>query len=292
MESIFGHKRIVYQLERAIKKDGVSQAYIFSGPQSVGKFTLAKAFAKRLIGNDNLDLTADYVLVEPETEEEKGKKRIKDISVGKIRNFQRTLSITSGGRHKIAIINDAHRMTKSAQNALLKTLEEPSPGVVIILVTHDKNKLLPTIISRCQVKKFGLLSRQGLAEIAPTFSLNDEILVLAAGRPGFLIKMRDDQEELKNRQEIISELKKIIEYSVCEKFEAAESLSKNAPEMQEKMSAWILFLRECLLKKENRGKISQQKALFLVDEINKSLEKLKETNANAKLILENLFLKM
>jgi len=306
--NIIGHQKIQNQLDKAVGKDNVFHAYLFVGPESVGKFTLAREFSRKLLENDNLELCPDYILVEPESacltarfvetvakrsgrEEEKGKKRIKDISVEKLRDIQHRLNISPTGKFKVAIINDADRLTIAAQNSLLKILEEPPAGVIIILVTHDKDKLLTTILSRCQIKKFGLLSNRELEQmIADDFSDKEKLIFWANGRPGLLRKMIDDPQEVEFRNESIKLLQNLIDQPTHQKFELAEQLSKDASMAEKHMNLWIMYLRQCLLGTKGYQFISQGRALLLVAKIAGALKILRETNANARLVLENLFL--
>ncbi|PIP27427.1 MAG: DNA polymerase III subunit delta', partial [Candidatus Moranbacteria bacterium CG23_combo_of_CG06-09_8_20_14_all_39_10] len=164
---IIGHQKIINLLDRAIAKDAVSHAYLFSGPESVGKFTVALDFAERLIGNID-SISSDLISIKPEIEENKGVIKKLDIKIEAIRNLLHKLSLTSvGGRYKVVIIDDADRLNRTAQNALLKTLEEPNAKVVLILVCQDERKLLPTIISRCQKMRFGLVKEAEIEKIVP-----------------------------------------------------------------------------------------------------------------------------
>jgi DNA polymerase-3 subunit gamma/tau len=143
---------IVRVLEGAIKKGEIPHALLFSGSRGTGKTTLARIFA-RAIGTSDLDL------YEMDAASNRG---IDDIR--ELREAVHTVPYES--KYKVYIIDEAHMLTKEAFNALLKTLEEPPPHVIFILATTEEEKLLETILSRCQVFRFRSPSRQALAEVA------------------------------------------------------------------------------------------------------------------------------
>lgn len=142
--------QIVKVLEGAIKKGEIPHAILFSGTRGTGKTTLARIFAKA-IG------TADLDLYEIDAASNRG---IDDIR--ELKEAVHTLPFES--KYKVYIIDEVHMLTKEAFNALLKTLEEPPAHVVFILATTEEEKLLDTILSRCQVFRMHSPSRAVLAE--------------------------------------------------------------------------------------------------------------------------------
>lgn len=141
---------IVTVLEGAVKKGNIPHAILFSGTRGTGKTTLARIFAKA-IG------TADLDLYEIDAASNRG---IDDIR--ELKEAVHTLPYES--KHKVYIIDEVHMLTKEAFNALLKTLEEPPEHVIFILATTEEEKLLDTILSRCQVFRMHSPSRAVLAE--------------------------------------------------------------------------------------------------------------------------------
>jgi len=154
--SIIGHQKIIKYLDKSIKKNDISHAYIFSGPAHLGKFSLALEFAKKITGGmDDKKINPDIIIISPEIEEKDGKIKKKDIKIEKIRELERELSLSAYfGKHKVVIIDEADRLSRASQNALLKTLEEPPQKAVIILVVENINKIIATVKSRCVIKKF------------------------------------------------------------------------------------------------------------------------------------------
>lgn len=142
---------IVKVLEGAIKKDEIPHAILFSGTRGTGKTTMARIFAKA-IGTSAVDL------YEIDAASNRG---IDDIR--ELKDAVHTLPYES--KRKVYIIDEVHMLTKEAFNALLKTLEEPPAHVVFILATTEEEKLLDTILSRCQVFRFRSPSRAVLASL-------------------------------------------------------------------------------------------------------------------------------
>jgi DNA polymerase III subunit gamma/tau len=142
---------IVKVLEGAIKKDEIPHAILFSGTRGTGKTTMARIFAKA-IGTSAVDL------YEIDAASNRG---IDDIR--ELKDAVHTLPYES--KRKVYIVDEVHMLTKEAFNALLKTLEEPPAHVVFILATTEEEKLLDTILSRCQVFRFRSPSRAVLATL-------------------------------------------------------------------------------------------------------------------------------
>lgn len=142
---------IVKVLEGAIKKDEIPHAILFSGTRGTGKTTMARIFAKA-IGTSAVDL------YEIDAASNRG---IDDIR--ELKDAVHTLPYES--KRKVYIIDEVHMLTKEAFNALLKTLEEPPAHVIFILATTEEEKLLDTILSRCQVFRFRSPSRAVLASL-------------------------------------------------------------------------------------------------------------------------------
>jgi DNA polymerase-3 subunit gamma/tau len=144
-------EHIVSVLEGAIKKGQIPHAILFSGTRGTGKTTLARLFAKA-IGTSEMDM------YEIDAASNRG---IDDVR--ELKEAVHTLPYES--EQKVYIIDEVHMLTKEAFNALLKTLEEPPAHVVFILATTEEEKLLDTILSRCQVFRMRSPSRAVLADV-------------------------------------------------------------------------------------------------------------------------------
>jgi DNA polymerase III subunit gamma/tau len=143
-------EHIIKVLEGAIKKGAIPHALLFSGTRGTGKTTLARIFAKA-IGTSSVDL------YEIDAASNRGIDDIRELK-------EAVHTVPYESKYKVYIVDEVHMLTKEAFNALLKTLEEPPAHVVFILATTEEEKLLDTILSRCQVFRFRSPSRAVVAE--------------------------------------------------------------------------------------------------------------------------------
>jgi DNA polymerase-3 subunit gamma/tau len=170
-DTVVGQKSITNTLKNAIKNHYLAQAYLFTGPRGVGKTTSARIFAKT-INCLNIDLENNPDLIEPCNEcescrsfSENASFNIMELdaasnnSVDDIRRLVDQVRIPPQvGKYKVYIIDEVHMLSQAAFNAFLKTLEEPPLYVKFILATTEKHKIIPTILSRCQVFDFKRIS--------------------------------------------------------------------------------------------------------------------------------------
>lgn len=171
---IFGHARPLAILKRTLEKGRLPHAYLFVGPEGVGKRTVALALASaiqcREIANDFCGRCADCIRVahgnHPDVRVLEPASGKKEISIRQVRDLERELSLRSfSGRKKMAIVDPARLMNAPAQNALLKTLEEPPEGSLTVLISTSPGGLLPTLISRCVRLYFTPLPGEVVAEL-------------------------------------------------------------------------------------------------------------------------------
>lgn len=186
---LVGQEHITTTLSNAIKKNRIAHAYLFSGPRGTGKTSTARIFAKSLncvngptdtpcnvcdicvgIANDSL-----FDVIEIDAASNRGIDDIRDLR-------EKVRIPPSQARFKVYIIDEVHMLTSEAFNALLKTLEEPPPYVVFMMATTEPQKLLSTILSRCQRFDFGRLSDEEISghiraiAAKEDFSIDDEAL--------------------------------------------------------------------------------------------------------------------
>lgn len=289
---IKGNKKIIDSLERAIEKKSLAQSYLFCGPEAVGKFLTAKEFAEKLTGWQNETVNPNLLIIEPEVEEKDGIFKTKEIKLEAIKRLQKEFSLTSFSKnYRIAIIRNAQKLNLSAQNALLKILEEPPENTTIILVAEDTKELLPTIISRCQIKQFNLLSENELSEMLDaSLSNREEIIFWSLGRPGLLKILLHSEIALEEKRVIIKEFQLLFSMDGNERLFLAENLSKNTPVLLEKLNLWIILLRSVILNQKSFVKIFPEKALELIEKIEASKKIIDSTNSNVRLVVENLLL--
>ncbi|MBA2661419.1 MAG: DNA polymerase III subunit delta' [Bradymonadaceae bacterium] len=324
---IDGQQRALAVLERAITTDHVHHAYLFTGPPGVGKFQVAHAMAAvvnclaraegqfadlcgvctscRKIGNKQ---HPDILFIEPDGN------IVKNIKIAQIREIQKSaVSAPYEARIRVVILNDAHQMTEEASNALLKTLEEPSMRMRLILVTDQPHRLLDTIISRCQAIRFGALdqavvvSRLELLLAKDGEAVSKELVAVAAGYgEGSLGRslaiVRSGM--LEGRREFLGEVLGIGPGQPRALLALAESWSKAGEAMGERLDVLKLFLRDVMLfKTSGERRVVNHDLLELVERcampatIDDVLEMIAHVcraqdlltrNVNAQLILEEL----
>lgn len=291
---IIGHQKIVVGLRKKIKDGSHSQAYIFSGPEGVGKFLVAQNFARGIIaGKDFAELSEketdqadlDLLLVRPEREEKKGVIKEKEITVDQVKGKQAELAtFPYSGKFKVLIVDESDRMNLRAQNAMLKTIEEPNSTAVIILVTSRLEKLLPTVRSRCQIINFNLVDPQAMADhfSGQGQTVSREAIDYSMGRPGIMLEIAGDPEKVGWYRESEKMMETVMSGSLNEKMKMADGLSKNIPDALDHLHFWLWLLQ----------KSGQTPDLLRAGNIKEAEERLKNTNANARLLLEDVFLNL
>ena len=146
-ESVVGQDGITQTLQQAISSNQIAQAYLFCGPRGVGKTTSARIFARAINHFAPDDDAMAFNVFELDAA---SNNKVEDI-----RSIVEQVRIPpQHGTYKVYIIDEVHMLSQAAFNAFLKTLEEPPPHAVFILATTEKHKILPTILSRCQIFDF------------------------------------------------------------------------------------------------------------------------------------------
>lgn len=158
-EDVVGQSAITKTLENAIKNNHLAQALLFTGPRGVGKTTCARILAKRINQDGTQKEDEDFAFNIFELD------AASNNSVDDIRNLIEQVRIPPQiGRYKVYIIDEVHMLSSQAFNAFLKTLEEPPKHAIFILATTEKHKIIPTILSRCQIFDFKRIQIQDIKE--------------------------------------------------------------------------------------------------------------------------------
>lgn len=299
---IIGHQKQWQFLINSFQKNKLSHAYLFSGPESVGKKTLAIEFAKfinckskknnqacqncRICKDIEKGIFPDLIIVQSETE----------IKIKQIRETEEYLSLyPSLSFFKIAIINRAHKMTTEAQNSFLKTLEEPKGNAIFILISEYPEMLLPTILSRVQRIKFNQVEDNYIKEYLRNKKVPqekiEEIMKFSSGKPGRAMNFLNDYKKVKEIKNRIKEIKNMAQKDFIYRFQYVKNLIDYSENLKDILEIWLRYYRKNLLEQIQFSNKSE------IKKIKKNIEKIFEiqlllstTNINSKLALEILML--
>ncbi len=302
--AIVGHKIQREFLKKSFENSRISHAYLFSGVDGLGKKTVALEFVK-LINDQKKDLSKnhpDLIMVEPQP----------SIQISQIRDIQKALSLRPfSAPFKIAIIDEAEKMTAQAQNCLLKTLEEPKGQAILFLISSSPEMLFETVRSRVQSLEFYPLASAEMRDFlkSKTSLLNLEKLVfISEGRPGKAIDFLKNPEKLEVWWQMFEDVQKLVDSNISSRFKYLNDFFQEN-NSKEFLNIFLRYFRLALLSKCSAlPKIFSQNAskLKISRDFNKSysLERIKDiikigekirflvsnTNINRKLALETLFL--
>ncbi len=252
LKEIIGQEPAIRLLTQALYSRRLHHAYLFTGQEGVGKETTAKAIVYHLFCNISQDepcgscpncqkldkgLHPDLLLVEPEKRE---------IKIGQIRALERELHFRPiNAEYRVVVIKSAEKLNPEAGNALLKSLEEPPPYVLFFLLAENASRLLPTIVSRCQVVRFRplpkavikdyLIKRLGLDE-----DFAETLAELSAGSLGRAVELAE--------KGLLEDLHAFVSAGTSNKASAKyrilERLAKFLPEDQKRflelLRLWVL----------------------------------------------------
>jgi DNA polymerase-3 subunit delta' len=303
---ILGHNKIIESLKKNIIKNKLAHAFLFSGPHGVGKMLTALYFVKTIqcqklnrpcdkcdsCAKINQNTHPDTIILKGET----------TLKINEIRKLKHKLSLrVSYSGYKTCVIDQAESMTREAANALLKLLEEPSGKTIIILISENCEKILPTIISRCVVVKFFPISLSVIRKNFLDFNLKGEekfiegLILASRGRPGFIFECLKNPEKFKERIKIIDEFKKILNSKVTTKNFNRLNYVSNLPlsdrgELKILLNNWLEYLHDLLVNHDIKEYSMDQIKRYIL-QINKAKFFLAK-NVNAKLLMENLVLNL
>jgi len=262
-------------LRQQVAQGGLRHAYLFSGPGGVGRRTLALRFAQaincpqpvkpglpcgicrvcRQIGEMQ---QPDLMVVQSDSEGE-------TLKVNQVRELQRSLALAPyESAYRVALLLRFEEATHGAQNALLKTLEEPNPRVVLLLTSDEPENLLPTVSSRCELLRLRPMPLDALAEaLALQKGLAGEkaqlIAHIAGGRPGYALRLAEDESLLEARAEWLSDLFALLEARQRERLAFSEMRTKGRERaearagLRDGLAHWLSLWRDVLLSASGSG---------------------------------------
>lgn len=325
-QAIVGHDWAVRLLAISIRHHRVGHAYLITGPDQIGKMTLARTFTQALncTATDGqrpcgecraclliaTDRHPDVRVVLPEISE----RGAQSIKIEQIRRLQQDLSLSAYEAHyKVAILKRFDTANPNAANAFLKTLEEPPSNVVLILTATDSDALLPTINSRCRTVSLRPVPTVLIEETLMTrHHVKPEtanlLAHLADGRLGWAILAAREAGLLQERKAHLDTLHQALNGSLIARFTLAETMSRKTETLPAILRTWLSWWRDLALLAFDRqagDRLSNIDEVELLHEMAVGLPRvrllasLKQTevalrqlgqNANARLLLENLLL--
>ena len=206
-ENIVGHEKQKETLFKMVDSGNISHAYLFFGNKGIGKYTLAIEFAKKILDVDNLGDCPDFKIIRKKEDK-------KDIVVEQIRKeiIDELYLAPASSSRKVYIIDDAELLNKAAQNALLKTLEEPPKYITIVLIASNLSAFLSTIVSRVNKVAFDGINDELLKKFIDTkydVVLEDKVIEYLEGSIGKAVDVIENNvlEELKKVDNLYSVIK-------------------------------------------------------------------------------------
>jgi DNA polymerase III subunit delta' len=319
---LLGHEWAARLLSDHAAGGRLRHAYLFTGPRGVGRRTLALRLAQAVnclqpqapgmpCGACSTCLRLermqhpDLAVLQAETEGGV-------LKVEGIRELQHSLSLAPyEARYRVALLLRFEEANASAANALLKTLEEPPPQVILLLTAESAEGLLPTIPSRCEVVRLKALPLQTVEEgLRERWNLEPErarlLAHLSGGRPGYALRLQAQPELLEQRQAWLEDAIHLLRLNRLERFDWAEKASKDKDTARQALEAWLSLWRDILLRAggaqtplNNLDRLAEIESLVTrvdlacarraVAAIDKTIEQLR-SNVNARLALEVLML--
>ncbi len=261
--SIIGHEQIKEHLQNAISMNKISHAYIFHGPDKSGKMALAKSFAMALQCQEHVPEGCmecrsckqalagrhpDIIYLQHE--------KPNTISVDDIRTQINNSVATKpfAFPYKIYIIDEAEKMNQQAQNALLKTIEEPPAYAVILLLTTNTDIFLPTILSRCITLNLKVVADDKIRSFLmkeykiPDYKA-DICTAFAQGNVGKAIQLADSQDFNEIKNSALQLLKRIRDIELYELMEAVKQISQYKLEINDYFDLMMIWYRDVIFYK-------------------------------------------
>ncbi len=264
MRTVVGHRQAQSLLERAALSGQLSHAYLLTGPSGIGKTTLAREFAALLecTGREPNSpepcgdcmscrkivhgTHPDVALVEPPAG-----KRFLDVDT--VREVLHAANLApSEGAYRIFILPEVERMLLPAVNALLKTLEEPPPHVVLLLTSAEPEQLLPTLLSRCQLLPLHQLTPEEIASAlverwGAESATAQDLAALANGRLGWAVRALEQPERRTQRAELLASLAELTTLPRAERIRQAGTLASDTEAVRQTLELWTLWWRDVVL---------------------------------------------
>jgi DNA polymerase-3 subunit delta' len=316
-----GHRWAVDLLRRHVANGEARHAYLFAGPPGVGRRTLALRFA-RALNCTNPPAPGEFcgtcrdcrqieAMQHPDLSVVQAEYQGGVLKVDQVRSVQHMLSLRPyQSAYRVALFLRFQEANASAQNALLKTLEEAPPYAILLLTADAPEQLLPTIVSRCEVMRLRPSNADEVQSMLVGSGVESAragmIGHISAGRPGYAARLVSEPGLLKARQERLEEMNRLLRSTRVEKFAHALVLAKDKDAMRQALTFWLSFWRDVMLKaadasvpianvdygpqiEELASRLGFEAACRIVRDLELGIQRL-ERNINARLLAEVLLL--
>jgi DNA polymerase-3 subunit delta' len=271
---LIGNERAIRVLRAGLATGAANHAYIFAGPEGTGRATAARRLAQALncTGSEppcgecgqcrriDSGIHADVQTVTLDAETESAAR--KAISVEQMRDVEKAVSLAPyEGRTRVVIIDPADLLSDGAQNAFLKTLEEPPPHAVFVLIANNDERLLETIRSRCTRVEFRLVPTADVEAALGARGVEADrarlLARLSGGRPGWAIEASANPKLLEHRSEALATARSLPRRSLTDRIDLAEKISDAFKREREpvfrQLDQWAGWWRDVLLAQSGAG---------------------------------------
>lgn len=240
--NILGQEFAKKYIINSIRNNKINHAYMFEGIDGIGKNLFAKELGKILMNIDNVESSPDYISIDPTGS---------SIKIAQIRELQSDIIIKPHSDYKIYVINNAQKMTVESQNALLKTLEEPPEYAIIILITNNKESLLPTIKSRCEIIKFLPISIMELKKYLMDKGIDEKRALLLAnfsrGSIEKALELSESADFTLMRDDIQNYIQHILDKNMIEILNIQSDMDKYKDKVTVLLDMMINYFRDMMM---------------------------------------------
>lgn len=295
--NVIGHEKELHALEEDCSTGNIPHAYLFVGPEKVGKYRVAKSLAGILQCPNNFchacpACTQIEKKCHPDTIELEDDGE--SIKIDQIREIIGRLHMTNQSLYKILLIQNIGRLTEEAANSLLKILEEPPGKTIFIFTAGQLRDIMPTIASRMRIIHFKKLQdevlREALKGLEPaiTDEMLDQIILLSLGRSGKAIQLLRSPETFQNLLELYREIQFLAEKAkISTRLLSVQDLSKDPVRMKTFLSLLVYYFRRKMF--EEHSVEGKKMAIHILQETHRMLHLLSR-NVNPRLLLEHLMI--
>lgn len=304
---IIGHAKTLTTLENELQSKNISHAYLFAGPDEIGKYAVAQTFAGILQCQNNFCHTCPTCIQVKKGHHYDTIEILDDgtsIKIETIREVIAKLHLSAQSSYKILLLQNIERLTVEAANCLLKTLEEPPPKTLFLLTTSNLRLVKSTVLSRVRIHQFRLVPenifrdelRKRYSEV-PEKTLS-KIISFSLGKPGKALRLLSDPELLQWYENTYNDIEIFLKTpNIARQFSYVEKLIKDEKQTMLFLDILLHFIRNLMHRGMEKPEVLQtfKKNIPTLANLIREVQKTKEIigkNVNRRLACENLILKV